>query len=147
MSNEVLEDRKKVKKRVPGLVSVTAILNYLVLGIILIGVLVNFILMLNQYLSITGSVGRGFTGAVISFLVIIGILVMSIYGAAIMHKGRKKGFVFYTIGIGLIVFFILWLTVVPAYGAVSSELISNFVIAGIAFLFIIIFATQLKHLN
>ena len=70
MSNEVLEDRKKVKKRVPGLVSVTAILNYLVLGIILIGVLVNFILMLNQYLSITGSVGRGFTGAVISFLVI-----------------------------------------------------------------------------
>ena len=147
MSNEVLEDRKKVKKRVPGLVSVTAILNYLVLGIILIGVLVNFILMLNQYLSITGSVGRGFTGAVISFLVIIGILVMSIYGAAIMHKGRKKGFVFYTIGVGLIVFFILWLTVVPAYGAVSSELISNFVIAGVAFLFIIIFATQLKHLN
>lgn len=145
--NEVLEEGERGKKHVPGLVSVMAILNYLILGIILIGAVINFTLMIIQYLSITATIASGFTGAIISFLVVIGILVMSIYGAALMHKGRKKGFVFYTIGVGLITFFILWLTVMPAYGTISSELISSFVIAGIAFLFIIIFATQLKHLN
>ncbi|NOQ73335.1 MAG: hypothetical protein GQ574_15120 [Crocinitomix sp.] len=146
---EVLDEGEKLHKSVPGLVSVMAILNYLIFGILVIGSLYSLGLFLFE--SNFSEVGRYDSNAYnrILFWSIVTILILAlpIYGAALMHKGRKKGFVIYTTAVGTMSIFILWITWFPSGRVSSTDVIQTSIISGVALFFIIIFATQLKHLN
>ncbi|MFT5824022.1 MAG: magnesium-transporting ATPase (P-type) [Crocinitomix sp.] len=145
--SEVLDIDKKELKPVPGIVSIIAIFSYIIFGIMLIGGAVSLGLMVKNHDLYYQSANNGFFIGIIFLSVFLLILIMSIYGAALMHKGRKKGFVFYVIGVGLIGLSILWVSFKSVSYQPPSEAITILVVGGLCFLFITIFATQLKNLN
>ncbi|MFT5824023.1 MAG: hypothetical protein ACI8ZM_005289 [Crocinitomix sp.] len=145
--NKMEEADQKVLKPVPNLVRFTAFLNYLILGTVFIWAIVGFVVYVANA-NIDSYLGKkAFNLSVLAFLLITLILFISIYGAGKMHKGRKRGFIFYTIGMVIIGLSMSLLAYVSSLNNSSFDFIPRAVGAGLAFLFIIIFATQLKHLN
>lgn len=143
---DVLRDKKKVIKHLPGLLSIFVVLNCLVLGFILIVAIIKFALFLKSSYVDTKFGTKGFYIILIIYLVVVLLLFLSVYGAALMYMGRKKGFIFYATGFGLIAMFLLWIGIEFTFNTDLSGY-GFLVMSGTAFLFIIIFATQLKHLN
>lgn len=88
---------------------------------------------------IMGSQVDGFmTILIVVFLLFIGFSVISIIGAAKMHKGKKIGFVLFAIGSGLLgLLFLLG----------AAQQMSNLILGLITLGLVVGFATQLKQLR
>jgi hypothetical protein len=132
------------KKQVPTTVIILSIINYLILGLIIIGLVASLIL--TSFYTNSGTIGSfGFYMAIVVSVLFIGLFVMAFIGTIKMNRGKKSGFMLYSIGVG----FVSLLAILVNFMSItnSSEIMSNLIIAGIGFVFIAIFASQLKHLN
>ncbi|NOQ73339.1 MAG: hypothetical protein GQ574_15140 [Crocinitomix sp.] len=143
--DEVLETPEDAQPTsVPDAVKVLAVLSYIGHGFLLIIMLIAFVFFATASSSTVGQLmGGRMEGGMLSvilvvFLLFIGFSIMSIIGAAKMHKGKKSGFILFAIGSGLLGLLIL-------LGA--AEQVSNLILGLIIIGFVIAFGTQLKHLR
>jgi heme/copper-type cytochrome/quinol oxidase subunit 3 len=141
--NEVLETEETQPTGVPDTVKVLAIISYIGHGFLIIIFLIAMAFFAttsgSNIARLMGSQVDGFlTILIVVFLLFIGFSVISIIGAAKMHKGKKIGFVLYAIGSGLLgLLFLL--------GAAQQP--SNLILGLITIGLVVGFATQLKHLR
>ncbi|MFT5824019.1 MAG: hypothetical protein ACI8ZM_005285 [Crocinitomix sp.] len=142
--DEVLETEEEIKRTgVPDAVKVLAILSYIGHGFLIIIMIVVMIFFANAsntgFGQLMGPRLDEMLGVLmIVLLVFIAFSVMSIIGAAKMHKGKKIGFVLYAIGSGIlgVVFLIS-----------GAQQISNLVLGLLVIGLIVGFGTQLKYLK
>lgn len=141
---EVLESISDKVKKVPAVVIVLAIFNYLILGILIIAVVLNLIVTLSNNIG-PDKDSFGFYMVLFVSAIFMGMFLMALIGVIKMNRGRKSGFILYLIGVGLISIMAVMVSFFPP--ANSDESMSNLIIAAVGVIFIVIFATQLKHLN
>lgn len=141
--NEVLETEETHPTGVPDAVKVLAIISYIGHGFLITSLLISMAFFAiasgSNVARIMGSQVDGFmTILIVVFLLFIGFSVISIIGAAKMHKGKKIGFVLFAIGSGLLgLLFLLG----------AAQQMSNLILGLITLGLVVGFATQLKHLR
>tara|TARA_B110000046_G_C12944895_1_gene377506 strand:+ start:157 stop:594 length:438 start_codon:yes stop_codon:yes gene_type:complete len=141
--NEILETEETQPTGVPDAVKVLAIISYIGHGFLIIIFLISMAFFAtasgSNVARIMGSQVDGFmTILIVVFLLFISFSVISIIGAAKMHKGKKIGFVLFAIGSGLLgLLFLLG----------AAQQMSNLILGLITLGLVVGFATQLKQLR